>query len=591
MKQSFYFKILLAPLAALSFSACSPNLYNQPQEYDDIYFTSADRKQAPVVQKKVESNPASVQDEKIAEVQKTYSVDEYSPQYVDPAIVEKYNNATPITGNVSLDGPFVDRPSVLNYDDFLADLAAGYTQETELPLNWGVGYWSRTDFNQRVVQDLQFRNAWYDYYYRGYEGSLNNYFGRFEFNQAFNSRVNFGVNPIFRPRFNVRIGFGWGRFYDPFWDPFRFNRWNRWNAFYDPFYDPFFSPGFFFGSSFWCPPTFSVWDPFFYDRYDRFFIRNSYAGFYNRRFFVDDGFNAGVGRDIQRGPRATRSSITSVRNDAVNGRSGSRANIATLPDARGSSNLGTRSSRNGGRAVVSNSVTNSGSTRSGSTTGKTRSSVLRGRSSSVTSTGSIATDSYEFGNRGSRSSSTIRSRSSRVSGNNYSGSRYGRSSYNNSSRSSRSSFSRTGTDDRGSTFGRAVGSSRSYEFGRSSGSSRSGSISRGRSSGSSRSGSVNRSRSSGSSRSGSISRGRSSGSSRSGSVSRGRSSGSSRSGSVSRSRSSGSSRSGSISRGSSSRSGSISRGSSRSGSSRSGSVSRSSSRSGSSRSGSIRRNN
>ena len=516
MKKDVYLKILLAPLTALVFSACSPSLYNQPQEYDDIYFTSADRKKAPVIQETI-SQPRLVEKEKVDEVEKTYTTEEYSREYVDPEILEKYNNGNQkVAERFSDDQIRVSDPRFLNYEDFLVDLDNGYLENTDLPLEWGSGYWSEVQFNNRLDSDLQFRNAWYDYYYRGYDGSLTNYYDRFQNNSDFTSYISYNVIPVFRPRPRLRVrlglgfGFGWNRFYDPF-----YSVGFGWNRFYDPFYDPFFDP-FYFGSAFWCPPIYNRWDPFFGNR----IYGSSYARLVNRNYILD-GSGTRSSRDIQRGPRVTRSSIASVRSEASNGTAAPRSRSQAYIDANGSP-----TSRRGGRAVASNNVqTNRSSRNAALNTGtRSRSSQVGSRSAvTANSTGRVRSGQYNS-RANSRSSSEVRSRSSR----NAATSSRSRSNYSSRSSSSRGAISGSRPNlNRGSRSSRPT-----FSRGSSSRSSSSRSISRGSSS-----------RSSGASRSGSVSRGSSSRSS--GSVSRG----SSRSSSSSRS---GSSRSGS-SRGGSSR--------------------------------------
>ena len=47
MKMKNYGKYLMAPLSMVLIYSCSPNQYQQGGEYDDMYFTKADRKTQP----------------------------------------------------------------------------------------------------------------------------------------------------------------------------------------------------------------------------------------------------------------------------------------------------------------------------------------------------------------------------------------------------------------------------------------------------------------------------------------------------------------------------------------------------------------
>mgnify|MGYP005630324137 CR=1 FL=1 len=530
----------MAPLSMLTLFACSPNQYQQTSEYDDVYFTSADRQQAP----KVVTKPFNGAEN----FSQAITLENSSRKTVDQDLVNKYTNSTPseveyfVAGEV---GPKVEKPNQLNYRDFVSDYENELLANYALPLDWETE-WDANYFDDLVRNDFEFRLAWYDQYYVGRTDRMDRYLeansgrvGNAVFSDFNNSRMmanGFFVDP-FRPRIGISagIGFGFGgwnsfgvgfgnNFYDPFfnnvYDPFFFNgswgwngfnrwnrgnRWNRWNGgnrWGGGFYDPYV----------YCPPVFS-----------------------NQYIYRGNVIVAQNNRTLTRGGRLQSSSVSSVRSDATNGVAPTRSQRLSSTSGNARSNLSrsaiaSRSSRNSGR-VTSTSASGVSSTRS-SRSSSTNSTVASTRSSRATRT---STDAYRFDD----SSRSRNSRSSNVRANATSG----RSVV--SSRTSRSSSSRTSTSRSVTSRSSSSNSSRP-SFSRSSSSrSTSGSVSR--SSGSSRS-SSSASRSSGSrsssSRSSGVRSSSSSSSRSSGSVSRSSGSSSSRSSGSSSKSSSSSSRSG-----------------------------------------------
>lgn len=524
MKNRTYSRLLMAPLLALLAVACSPNQFNQTNEYDDVYFTSSDRSAQAISKTKTQQALLNQQ-------QKQVTVDNYSTETVDAQLLNKYNNGQPKQVTYFEDGPLVTSAQELNFDDFVADYENEQLAYYQLPLDWTQD-WSRLSFNQLMQDDFHFQLAWYDQYYLGKNFRMTQYMsGR---SSRFRSR---GISSFGRPLVGVGFGFNnsflgfnnmafvdlnpWGGYYNAFWRPrrgFGFG-WN--NSFNDPFY---------------CPP--------FYNTYNNWGWRNGWRNnvFVNNNIYIDRradriiAANNSRSRNVSRGPRVGTSRVATVRNEAVNGSApatrSSRYADNLSNENRSSSSTVAGTSR--GRASLNN-----GNTRSSS-----RSTTASGNSSSRSSR--ARTDAYRFNNNGS-------SRSSRSSAVRNNGSGTSRS----STGTSRAGSSRS---SRSSTAGSSSSRSRSNpSFSRSSSRSRSSSA---RSS-SSRSSSARSSSSRSSSARGSSSR---SSSRSSGSASRGssrssssRSSGASRSSSSSSSRSSGSSRSSS----SSSRSGSSSSRSSR----------------------------
>lgn len=512
-----YSRILMAPLGILVLFACSPNQYQQLKEYDDVYFTSADRQQPPKVVVKAEPDAINTQ---------VLSLENSSQNSLEPALLEKYTN-TPSqeVSYYEVPGPKVTRATELNYDDFVLDYENKQLAYYALPLDWETE-WDRAGFNHLIRDDFYFALAWYDQYYKGESGRMDDYLAgnSRRTNQNFDSFNSFDRFDSFGNRVNLNVGLGWGFgfgpsisvfgggfydpfFYDPFFDPwvgFRANRWRR-RAWRRAFWgDPFWGGGW-GGYYAYCPPL-----------YNNFYFGNRNFNRINRGEFIE----ARTGRPATRGGRVRSTSIASVRSDARNGA------VANLDSRSGRANLGSRNSR-----ITKNSVANvSGArVRSNNVSGRVnRESVNRSSRSSINTaprSSRTRTDAYRF------SDARDASRSSR--------NRFGNGvSRDNESRTSRS---------------RSSSSSRSYDSGRSSRTSLGSGISFGRSSssrslnqGNVRRGSSSYRGSSSGSRSssrGSFSRGSSRSSSRSsGSVSRGSSSRSSSGSSRSSSRSSSSSK-------------------------------------------------
>ncbi|WPZ08873.1 hypothetical protein [Roseivirga spongicola] len=510
MKNSSYFKIASTLLALSVFAGCA-SLPMQQGEYDDVYFTSADRAQL----KKVVIDPEGTQElgENVVTLERS------SDQKVEANLIDKYNNGASqeVVYFEAID-PKVSRASELNYDDFVWDYENELLKNYDLPLDWDD--MDPITFNQIVRDDFQFRNAWYDQYYRGFNSAMENYLTQASsFNTPYSRARNWN--------FNVGFGLGFGSIYNSsvFWgSPYSSSIW----------IDPFWR----FGSPYAARFGYSFYDPFFYDPFfnDPWFVSSyglnswRYRNWNWRRgntiiIANNEYYNSRGNRDYTRGARVPSTSITSVRSDAANGTSNTRSSQAAL-------NNSSRSRSTISRGRVSNTsvrpVTTS-STRSSRSTTSIDQALSR-------SSNRVRTDSYRISTDGkSRSSSgysigSLRrsSNSGRSSGLTYNTSSRTRTSIpsytrtSSSRRSSGVSFSR-GTSSRSSspTFSRSSrsSSSRSYSYGRSSSSSRSsGSYSRSSSSSSSRSsGSVSRSSSSSSrSSSSGSSRSSSSGSSRSG---------------------------------------------------------------------------
>lgn len=506
MKNSSYFKIASTLLVLSVFAGCA-SLPIQQNEYDDVYFTSADRTQP----KKVVFNPDNSQ-ELGADV---ITLEKSSPERIEADLISKYNNgATSEVVYFEESEPRVTRPSELNYVDFVADYNDNQLQNYDLPLDWED--MDAFTFNQILRDDLRFRNAWYEQYYEGNTAAMDSYARNPRNFNGNNRNSNFNVN--------VGLGFGFGSFYSPF----RTNMiWG--DPFYNGFYDSFWSVG--FNRPLWAP-QFSPWgfnsfhDPFFFNSWNfnawnfnswRFnswnnpnfrWRRNGWNNWGGNTIIIADN-NFRNRDDYTRGGRIRSTSVTSVRTDANNG-ARTRSSVAA-----NNNSSRTRSTISSGR--VSNSSVRS----SGSAVRSSRSSVDEALARSGRR---VNTDAFRFDNRTRSTSSTARTSSSRSS--------FANRSLTRTSSSSRLSLPTYSRSSRSSST-----NSRGISFDRSSSSRSSGSIfSRGTSSSSNRSSGVRSSSSGSSSRStgGSV---RSSSSSGGSSRSSGSSSSSSRSGSSSSSRS------------------------------------------------------
>lgn len=465
MKNSSYFKIASTLLALSVFAGCA-SLPVQQGEYDDVYFTSADRAQP----KKVVINPEGKGDlgEDVVTLQRS------SENQVEPELINKYNNGEP-TEAVYFEEiePRVSRASELNYNDFVWDYEHELLLNYDLPVSWDE--MDAFTFNDLMSSDFQFRNAWYQQYYRGNLSYMDSYVRNSS--AGFNSSRNFnfgfglglGIGSLYSP---FRTSLYWGDpfytsfygFYDPYWSMnVRYRNFRRFNLYwaggfggynwgwgYDPFFDPYYNS---WGYSSWA------W-------------RNSWYGGRNTIIIVDNDYY-GNGRNYTRGGRVPSTSVTSVRSDALNGtgRTRSSANIDAAP---------TRS-----RSTISSGRVSNTSVRPVSTTTRSSRSTSSVDEALVRSSRQVRTDAYRFddnirSSRNSRSSTLTR---------NYGSSNRNTSAISNSRTSSPIAYRGASSSSRNSgiSFGRSS-SSRSSVFTR-------GSSSSGRSS----SGTFNRSRSSSSS--------------------------------------------------------------------------------------------
>ncbi|WP_268122214.1 hypothetical protein [Roseivirga pacifica] len=518
MKMKNYGKYLMAPLSMVMIYSCSPNQYQQGGEYDDMYFTKADRKTQP---QSVDLPP--VQEADPSEVDLGYS----GKATVSPEVLERYSTPEeePLT-YFELQGPEgakVTSAKDLNYRDFLYDYENEHLAYYELPMDWDTD-WNESSFNNLMVQDYQFRVAWYDQYYKGEGWRMDNYLsGR--------STNTLSYADFMGPTVGLSVaatdfysGFGYGvsyrlgmsfvdlnpyGFYDPFWRPIP--RWR--NSIY-------VGIGFGYGWNSWY--NYNPWRPGWGGWYG--------PGYYNPRPSRPEQYYTANGRPVEYGPRLRSSSIASVRSDALNG-SGTRSRSQRAVSASGGSanprvarggrvgSTSTRSTRATNPNITASRVnrvrTDDYRIGSGSSgvSRVTRSRVTAARSSSARAnyrnTASGGSSSSRFTRSSvNRRSYNVGSGRSAVSSPTFNRSTSSGLSRSVMDRSNRSAYSRGFSGRNGSSYSRPASSTRPANIGRgnSSSSRSSGSGVSRSSSGGSRSGGVSSSRSSGSSRSGGSSR-------------------------------------------------------------------------------------
>lgn len=443
-----YSKYLVAPLSLLMVLACSPNQYQNKGEYDDIYFTKNDRNTQPKI---------------VAEAQQPTSQlnqPNSSQATVPVELQEKYTNSDEVV-YYEEQGPRVEQPSDLNYQDFLYDYENEYLAYYDLPLDWSSD-WNEASFNSLMATDIPFRLAWYDQYYMGDDYRMRQYLGGAG-NLGSNRRnfygptIGVGMNfiaygPGLYPGGMLAVDLNpWG-FNDIFWRP-RWSIYDPWTNFYSGIsFTGFIGTSPSYGRFGWCP------NPIYYS-YGTFRTIDLYPVETNR-----------VDPRLVRAGRLGGTSVSTISGDSQNGsqiRTRSQRIVSTN-GAPGSRTVTTTQRTNGGR------ITGGRGAIQGTNANITRASVA-----AANNTGRrVNTDAYRFNNSSSRSRIT-RSRvtASQVSSGRSvaSSTRGSRTSVSRGSVSStsvnRTSRSRTSTNNlsfsRGSSssFSRAATSRNSYSRG------------------------------------------------------------------------------------------------------------------------------
>ncbi|MDQ3393279.1 MAG: hypothetical protein M3512_04090 [Bacteroidota bacterium] len=322
--------IMLIAFGGVGFISCSQNQLAQNKEYDDLYYTSADRKAEveaqPIAHRGAASGYSDQNFRKNGAL--AYEEENFSARKVNPDYISRYNVAEDdiIIEEVGEDGEYF----VENYDQ-----------------------------QQRSGTPNNIRNN--NYYGRGY-----NNFGYSPFNDPFMMGYYdpFMMSPFMGPRFmrpgihmsfGMSFGFGnaWGMgMYDPFWGHGYNNPYRMGMGMYDPFW----------GGGFYSPWGMGM------NSYNMGYNRGYYNGMAYNNYYRDGNSPIRNTRTVVSGPRMSRSAIagagttgvrsrTSERN-SVNQRSSattSRANARQASDLQ-SSNYYSRTNRNVTEQAVSRSA-------------------------------------------------------------------------------------------------------------------------------------------------------------------------------------------------------------------------------------------
>lgn len=371
------------------------------QEYDDLYFTKEDRKKK---KKKVEMSYPSYETQ--AEGQQLY-VPPVEEVEATSFLGRQFQEANP-TVDVSQESLDYYEPEKKQEDYISQNSQSAYVNGTDRNPNYSdpqVTSYENYDNpnNQPVIVNNYYNDNW-------------NTWNRWN-NPGW--RFGFGLNSWGGSFWSVSYGNAWGNpWYDPFWDPWYYNMWGPawgWNAGWgwnSWAWNGWGWGGGFYGSA-WCPP-------------------------YYRRpvYIVDNGSRRG--RDVVRGARPSRGSVSSRESRSSSGRGSaiasddrrsysrqqadylnrSRSSRYNPGVSRGSSSVNSRTT-NSRSSLFNNSDrsnTNSNYTRpSGRTNTRSYSppaSSSRSRSSSVRSSSPSRSSGSVSRSRGSSSSRSSGSRSS-----------------------------------------------------------------------------------------------------------------------------------------------------------------------------------
>lgn len=413
-------------------------------EYDDMYFSSKDRKKIKYTQ---ENTEASITYESYSN--NTYDNPSYSAKEVNPEYIEKYKQqarASVASEVAAAEGN--TNPTYSSTDYFVEGEVADYDNPS---------FYDDPKYNRQnestVVNNNYYGNAYRNPYYGGF-----NSWGP----SMMMSYTNWGGWS-----YGMSYGFGWG------------------NGYYDPFfYDPFYCPVYSYNSYRW---------------YGNGYNRGFYNG-YNYGYYAANGIDNGYQRHITRGARGSRvqsaasnssivkySSTTPARSSgravATSGRASGSTRITSTPNSSGrvanQSNNQVQSqneylrkanvSTSRSRLTELSNRTNSRSAVSSRTTYTNNnsrvSSNLNRQNNSITKTPSVSTRTTRSDNSSRSSSGNVRRYNSQSSSysspsrSSYSGTRSSSPSrsYAAPSRSSsgtRSSGSSSGSSSRSSSRGR-----------------------------------------------------------------------------------------------------------------------------------------
>lgn len=358
MKTSLPIKYLVFAVL-LGLAGCNKAQYTSSSEYDDLYYSSKDRKEVKY-QEQAGAGYASV------DQRNTYSEDR-SQRNANPEYTQQYADQ-----NNQDDATFVsdEQQNDSYYDEEYAN---------------SKGYLSARSVKRNVSSQIGYNAGFNDGYSAGYNNSFAN-----NFNDPFSSPFRpayYGGG--FRSGISITIGtgfgWGWGGGYRPYrYDPFAYG----YDPFYSPYaygyggYDPFYSPyGYGYNSWGWGSPY----------RYGGY-----YGGYYGgNTVIVVNSADRYRNQYVTRGPRSERSSgrVNSGYNNTPRGgnqggRTGYDNNSSsgrTSTSATGSEYVPRRGSSSDGRyaAPSRSGYDNAGGRVGNSTNTNTSGSAVRPRSSNT----------------------------------------------------------------------------------------------------------------------------------------------------------------------------------------------------------------
>lgn len=273
----------LAFAAAITLWGCSNQQYAQTGEYDDLYFSSKDKREVQYTAST--ANNVTYSDQNNGEAGEDYSQKDVNPDYIQQYAEDSRKNVS--TGTDGNDSYSADENSY--YDE-------NYTRPGGINL-------ARHYHRQQSGYDYSPAFNFYGYGGSGYNDPFfDPYWDR---PYAFHNRFHDPFYSPFNMRSGIVISYGWG-------NPWGMNRWNRWN---DPFYwnSPWAYRNAYNG---WNSPW--MWNDPFFSGYNPYYGYGN--GYYNRPVVIVNGNNNGTNnpdnRTTRYSPRSGRGSAQ-VNDNAV----------------------------------------------------------------------------------------------------------------------------------------------------------------------------------------------------------------------------------------------------------------------------------
>ena len=214
------------------------------QEYDDLYFTSKDRKKVEKLEEAQNKSTSTYE----SYTNNTYS-DNYSTHQVNPEYIARYQSDSEYADeNANDENPNAtySEPSMSNISYFDEDRAYeeydNYNQQAQ-----------GTTVINNYYSNNPFRNSWYnDPWYAGNSMWYDPWYGwntGWRISVGFGWRNSWAFNPYYDPYWNIGYASGFG-YYDPYWGwntPYSYG-WNRWNRYNYAYTNGFYS-GYYYGSN------------------------------------------------------------------------------------------------------------------------------------------------------------------------------------------------------------------------------------------------------------------------------------------------------------------------------------------------------